>query len=305
VGIALLLSSALSPLDAQNAGMLVLESPAGTEAMAYGNAPYLWSSSPSLVFYAPALLERTAGAVVGFQRYASEGTLASAAASGDVLGGGFAIGAQYMRYGLDGGFPQDRDMQSVALTRGEIGVTEFVGSIGYARTLFGIRAGAALKYVEQSANRTRESSASVDLGLAKDVGPIMISLAGRNLGGDLKLSPGPTDPQPIEVQLPRQFIAGLSSQDFEVGPFDMAATTQVTRRRDGQYIPAGGVEVAYWPVAGYTFHLRGGLQRVSGDARSPFTLGGAFTGDAITIEYAYQAFDERGNAHRIGLRWNQ
>lgn len=293
---------AVGPAGAQSAGMLVLEAPASTEAMAYGNAPYLWSSSPSLLFQAPALLERASGAVAGFQRYASEGTLASAAAAGDALGGGFAVGLQYMRYGV-AAFPTGRDMQSVALTRGEIGVTEFAGSIAYARTLFGIRAGAVLKYVEQSANRTRESSASVDLGLAKDVGPIMINAAGRNLGGDLRLSPGPSGPQPLDLQLPRQFVLGLSTQDFEVGPLDMFATTQVTRRRDGEYIPAGGVEVSYWPVNGYTFRLRGGLQRVSGDARSPFTFGGAFTGDDITIEYAYQAFDESGNAHRVGLRW--
>ena len=292
----------VAPGTAQSAGMLVLEAPASTEAMAYGDTPYLWSSSPSALFYAPALLERSSGVVAGFQRYASEGTLASAAASGDALGGGFAVGLQYMRYGVDA-FPTSRDMQSVALTGGDIGVSEFVGSIGYARTFFGIRAGASLKFVEQSANRSRESSASVDLGLAKDVGPVMVSLAGRNLGGDLGLSPGPTGPDPLELGLPRQFSLGLSVQDFEVGPLDMLATARVTRRRDGEVIPAGGVEISYWPVVGYTFRLRGGLQRVSGDARSPFAFGGEFNADDIAIEYAYQAFDATGNAHRVGLRW--
>ena len=94
---------------------------------------------------------------------------------------------------------------------------------------------------------------------------------------------------------------GVSTEDFEVGAFDMFLTSQVARRRDGEVIPAGGVEVSYWPVQGYTFRLRAGLQRVVEDGRSPFTFGLAFTGDALTLEYAFQSFDGEGNAHRFGL----
>ncbi|MDH3733505.1 MAG: hypothetical protein OEU54_08215 [Gemmatimonadota bacterium] len=302
VAMALVGVLASSPLLGQSAGMLVLEAPASTESMAYGNAPYLFSASPSLIFYAPGLIETTAGVDASLQRYASEGTLASAAAAGSVFGGGFAIGIQYMRYGT-AEFPTIRDVQSQALTEGSIGVSEFVGTIGYARTILGIRTGATLKFAEQSGNATRESGAAFDLGLAKDVGPVMISLAGRNFGGDVTLSPGPEGSQDVTLELPRQYIAGVSVDDFEVGPLDMFLTSQVIRRRDGEYIPAGGVELSYWPVAGYTFRLRGGLQRVAGDDRSPFTYGAAFTGDDITIEYAFQAFDGEGNGHRIGLRW--
>ncbi len=258
--------------------MLLLESPASVETMAYGNAPNLFSSSPALLFEAPAMLGRVSGVSAGAQRYGSAGTLASIAGAGEFQGGGFALGVQYMRYGLDDGFPVLRDLQSEALTDGSTGVTEFVGSVGYARTLFGVRAGAVIKYAEVSADASRDGKVAFDFGLAKDVGPVMLTVSGRNFGRNLLLS-------------------------FEVGPLDMFATSQVIRRRDGEYIPAGGVELSYWPVAGYTFRLRGGLQRVPHDERSPFTFGAAFTGDDITIEYAFQSFDGEGNAHRIGLRW--
>jgi len=292
-----------APLTAQQAGMLLLESPASVETMAYGNAPNLFSSSAALLFEAPAMLGRSSGVAAGLQRYGGTGTLASIAGAGEFQGGGFALGVQYMRYGLDDGFPVLRDLQSEALTDGSTGVTEFVGSVGYARTLFGVRAGAVIKYAELSADASRDGNVAFDFGLAKGVGPLMLTLSGRNFGGNLLLSPGPVGPQAVELELPQQWIAGATSDDFEVGPLDMFVTSQVIRRRDGEYIPAGGVELSYWPVAGYTFRLRGGLQRVPDDERSPFTFGAAFTGDDITIEYAFQSFNGEGNAHRIGLRW--
>lgn len=301
LGIALSLGPAAAA--AQQAGMLVLEAPSSVQTMAYGNAPYLYTTSPALLFEAPGLIERADGVLASYQRYGSEGTLASIAGAGSALGGGFAVGVQYMRYGLDGGFPVERDLQSVALTDGEIGVTEFVGSIGYARTLFGVRTGAVLKYAEQSANRARDGNVAFDVGLAKEVGPVVLALTGRNLGGDLRLSPAPAGTQEAELELPTQWVAGVSLEEFQVGPLDMHVTSQVARRRDGQYIPAGGVEVSYWPVVGYTFRLRGGLQRVYEDDRSPFTFGAEFTADDIGIEYAFQSFDGEGNAHRFGLRW--
>jgi len=289
-------------LAAQQPGMLVLESPASTEAMAYGNAPNLFSESPSLLFFNPALLGRVRGGDAGFQRYGGEGTLATLAGAGTFQGGGFAAGLQYMRYGTEVGLPGVQDFQSVALTGGSVGATELVGTIGYGREVRGIDAGISLKYVEQSLDGRRDEGFAVDLGLAKHLGPLMVSVVGRNLGPNLDLedeTPGTT----TGFELPSLIAAGASTEKFELGPLDMLMTTQVMRRRDGEVIPAGGVEVSYWPVVGYTFRLRGGLQRVVDDARSPFTFGVAFTGDNITIEYAFQSFDGAGNAHRVGVKW--
>lgn len=284
--------------------MLVLESPTSTEAMAYGNAPDLFSQSPALLFFNPALLGQTSGAEGGLQRYGGEGTLATLVGAGAFQGGGFAVGLQYMRYGTELPLPGAQDLQSVAISEGAVGVTEIVGSVGYGRDLLGLKVGAALKYVEQSLDGRRDEGIAVDLGLATDLGPLMVSLVGRNFGADLEIDDvvsGAT----TRLELPSLIAVGASTDGFEVGPLDMLLTTQVSRRRDGEVVPAGGVEVSYWPLSGYTFRLRGGLQRVVDDARSPFTVGAAVTGDDITIEYAFQSFDGGGGAHRFGLRWRQ
>ena len=307
----LLALAASTPVSAQQAGMLVLEAPASIETMAYGNAPYLFSDEAGLLFYSPALLEQSSGVAAGFQRYGSKGTLTTLSGAGTGLGGGFAAGLQYMRYGVPLSLPQERDFQSVALTEGERSVTELTGSIGYARTLFGIRTGTALKYLQQTVDSHEDQTWAADFGLAKEVGRAMISLTVRNIGPDLKIVERPCpacDPaEPLvihDLELPSQIAVGVSLEQFEAGEFDMILTSQIMRRRDGEFIPAGGVEISYWPVQGYTFRIRTGLQRVTEDHRSPLTVGAAFTGDDITLEYAFQAFDERGRAHRFGVRWH-
>ena len=297
----LTVASSMRTLHAQQAGMLVLESPASTEAMAYGNTPYLYSRESGLLFYAPALLPRASGVTSGLQLYGSAGTLATLSGATGWQGGGIALGLQYMRYGSEPGAPVARDSQSVALDVGNLGVTEFVGSVGYGHEVYGLETGLVIKYVEQSLNQSGDRTIAFDIGVGGELGPVMVNVVGQNIGKNLEITGAPSDTHTLE--LPTQLSADVSLEEFEVGPLDMFVTARTTRRRDGQFIPAGGVEISYWPLRGYTFRLRGGIQRVVDDQRIPFTFGAAFTGDNITIEYAFQAFDGSGNAHRFGLRW--
>jgi hypothetical protein len=163
--------------------------------------------------------------------------------------------------------------------------------------LFGLRTGVGLKFLEQAVDGADGRGFAVDLGLAKELGSFLIHIGARNLGPDVDVSGGGP-----ELELPSQLVAGVSLESFEVGELDMLVTSQVVRRRDGEIIPAGGLEVSYWPVAGYTFRVRGGVQRTDDD-RSPFTFGAAFTGDDFTLEYAFQPFDGEGSGHRFGIRW--
>lgn len=294
---------------AQDAAIQVLEAPSTPSAMAWGNTPDLFADDPGLLFYTPALLSGTAGAAASLQRYGSEGTLASLAAAGPFQGGGFAVGLQAMRYEVSPGDPAPLgvDRQSVALTDGERGVQELAATLGYGIESGGWHAGIALKYVEVASDAQEGRTFAGDLGVARDLGEVRIGLALRNAGPNLERPPSP-DPTgaptvPPERELPTSVVAGLALEPFEVGPLDLFLTSRVTRRRDGEVIPAGGFELSYWPISGYTFRLRGGAERVAGDERSPITLGGAFTGDHITIEYAFQPFDGEGDAHRVGLVW--
>ena len=296
--VALWLAIGASAAEAQSrfagyAGLL-FEAPAGVEAASYGNAPYLLGSGAELIFYAPALIDRIDGLAAGLQRYGSEGTLATLAGAGSIGLGDFAVGLQYFRYNTER-FPETPNLQFPALKGDGPPLTEFVVSFGYARELFGaVGAGIVAKHLEYQYLGRTERATLLDVGVARGFGPTMVSIAARNLGSDLTHSGR-------ELRVPTQLTLGISTESFEVGELDMFLTSQVARRRDGEIIPAGGVEVSYWPVQGYTFRLRAGLQRVVEDKRSPFTFGLAFTGDALTLEYAFQAFDVDGNAHRFGL----
>ena len=277
-------------------GGLVLASPASVEAAAFGNAPYLLGGRADLLFYAPALITRSDGTAAGVHRYGGEGTLATLAGTGSVGLGDFAFGLQYLRYREPGGGPTP-ELQNWAFAPDGPSATEFAASLGYARELFGgVGAGVVVKYLEQvdfgggGTNRVL----LWDAGVAREFGATMVSLAARNLGPDFVPGDG-------GIGIPTQLALGVSTRSFEVGEFDVFLTGQLLRRRDGEIIPASGVEVSYWPVQGYTFRLRAGHRRVVEEGRSPFTFGLALTGDALTVAYAFQAFDVNGNAHRFGL----
>lgn len=286
------------------AGFLVLEAPAGTGAMALGDVPWLFGEDAALLFYTPAGLERVSGVSAALQRYGSEGTLVSIAGAGQWKGGGVALGLRSLRYDRPAGAMPGPDAQGLALAGGDIGVTALAGSIGYGHSVAGAHAGLALGFAEESVGGETARALFVDLGLARDVGPVRVGLAARNLGGDPRPGGEPGDgTEAARLELPTAVALGLSTRSFEAGPLDLFLAAEVARRRDGEVIPAGGVEVSYWPVTGYTFRLRAGLQRVSGDDRSPLTLGAAFTADDFTFEYAWESFDGEGDAHRFGLRW--
>lgn len=275
-------------------GALVLEAPASVAAAALGNAPHLLGGGADLLFYAPALIGRAGGFAAGLHRYGSEGTLATLAAKGSVGLGDIAVGLQYLRHGGPA-TATNPDLQAALAMPDGSPVTEFAASLGYARELFGLfGAGIATKYLELQAGSETSRAVIMDLGVAREFGAGMLSLTARNLGPDL-------DVDGRVVAIPTQLALGVTTESFEVGALDMFLTGQIARRRDGAIIPASGVEVSYWPVQGYTFRVRAGIQRVVEDARSPFTFGLALTGDALTLEYAFQAFDVDGNAHRIGL----
>ena len=103
--------------------------------------------------------------------------------------------------------------------------------------------------------------------------------------------------------LANRVTAGGSFQRWLVGPFDLGASAALSREADGTLIPALGGEVAWWPVTGRTFIGWIGIRRVEDGPAQKVTFGGAFRGDALGIEYAYQGFDTFGGAHRFGISW--
>jgi hypothetical protein len=301
LGIALLCAAVpLGPLQGQSNGNapLILELPAGTRALGLGGAYVLSAATSGALFHHPGLIGTARGFGFDVQRY-SAATMASVS-SGTALGsGGLAAGLQFLSYGMFGIAVTDVPFDAGALLRpGPVAVSELVGTLGYGREIAGFRTGITAKIVEQRIGSDRDATAAVDIGVVRQFWGITWGLSGQNLGPGLE-----TGTRGDGLPLPARVTLAASSRSHQLGPLDLIATAAVSRRRDGDIVPSGGIEISYWPIIGRTFTGRIGFRRVPGDGASPVTLGAAFTADNFTVEYAFEEFDGPGSAHRFGLRW--
>lgn len=172
--------------------------------------------------------------------------------------------------------------------------TEFVGTVGYAREVFGFGVGAAAKLVGQRSEGSRARTVAVDVGVAREIGPVSAALTVRNLGRDMEISGR-------RVPLPWQVALGAGVGRKPVGPLDIGGAVHVTREGGGEIVPGGGVEIAYWPIQRRVFVVRiGGTRVVEGDGL-PLTFGAGFEGDRIRLDYAFSDRDPISGPHRIGV----
>ncbi|MGM0669407.1 MAG: hypothetical protein ACQET1_06780 [Gemmatimonadota bacterium] len=302
----LLLGTVTAPAHAQNRdrGPLVLELPASTRALALGNAFQLDSRDSDAVFYHPGRVGRAQGLVASLQRFTANGTLTSLSAGQAWFGGGVALGLQNLTYGAPAraghdvqdilGLPAD---EASLREPGDVGISETVVSAGYGKSLFGAEMGVVGKYVEQRFDSRKASTLAADLGMAASAGPVTLGLSVQNLGPDLSFGGG-------DIPLPTRFTLGASSDAAPVGPLDLAASTALSYRLDGDLVPSVGLEVGYWPITGRTFVGRVGYRYRSKEYTAwPLTFGGAFLGDDITLEYAYQGFEDGDPSHRFSVGW--
>ncbi|MGW8265452.1 MAG: hypothetical protein ACWGSQ_03740 [Longimicrobiales bacterium] len=304
--ILLLLAGSASPSwgQSRDRGPIVLDLPASTRALALGNAFALGFRDSDAVFYHPGLLNQAEGMAAGLQWFGAGGTLTGLSAAQAWFGGGVALGIQHLAYQVpaesigtvDGilGLPAD---EGSLRDSGEAGASETVVSAGYGRTLMGIRMGAVAKFIDQNLGYRTASTMAVDVGIAMTPGPITMALSAQNLGPALGIAGG-------DVPLPTRFTLGASSRTAPVGPLDVSVSSALSYRLDGDLIPSLGLEVGYWPVNGRTFVGRAGYRyRSNGYSATPLTFGGAFLGDNIILEYAYQGFESGDPSHRFSLGW--
>ncbi len=276
---------------------IVLELPSSTRALGLGNAYVLTGQDSDALFASPGVLNRSRGASIAIQQYGAVSTMATLSTARSWAGGVLALGGQVLAY-----HPQTANFTNLQtdagglLSAGSFGASELVGSIGYGREVKGIQVGVVGKLIQQRLAGKNDATVAADVGLAKEVAGISIGLAVQHLGPRLSL-------QGAVLPLPARVTLGASTPRKPLGPLDIVGTVAVSRRRDAELIPAGGIEISYWPISGRTFTGRIGVRRIPTGGASPFTLGAAFTGDDITLEYAFEGFDAPGSAHRIGLRW--
>jgi len=289
-------------------GPIILQVPASTRALALGNSFALGFQDSDAVFYQPGLLSRAQGFAGSLQRYGSNSTLVTFSAGQSWLSGGVALGVQHLSYGANLTEPLHEPIPGSDILglsadigslrdKGHLGASEMVVSAGYGRTVKGIRMGLVGKLIEQRFGSQRAVTTSVDLGAMASPGPITLGLAVQNLGPDM-----PTRGE--EIPLPLRFALGATTQRAPVGPLDLSASSAVVYNVDGDVIPSVGLEVAYWPVTGRTFVARLGFRHLPEEQTgSPLTFGGAFMGDAIMLDYAYEGFDSGSPSHRFSVGW--
>jgi len=298
VALALVLAWA-GPSSAQNerALPLVLQLPMSTRALGMGNAYVLAQGDADAIFHYPGLLDTSRGLGLSLSRYGSESSLFAAAAAAEWFRGGVGLALQTLSYSAG-------TFAAGALARGESGlsergpvtVSEQVATLAYARSLFGFRIGLAAKLIEQRLTGDRDVTAAGDLGIARNVGPVVLGIAARNFGRD-------PDLENVEAELPWTVSLGGSTRSVPFGPLDIVAAAGGAWARDEHREAGGGIEAAYWPVSGRTLFGRVGVRWVEDSDARPLTLGAGFAGDRIVFDYAFQDFDNGEPLHRLTVRW--
>jgi hypothetical protein len=220
------------------------------------------------------------------------------------LSGGVVLGIQHLSYGAD---ERTEDLGDDLLKlpadvgslreNGNVGVSELVVSAAYGRTVKGIRMGFVGKLIEQRFGGRKGATSAIDLGAAASPGPLTVGFAVQNIGPAMPIGGG-------DIPLPLRFALGASTDRAPVGPLDLSASSAVIYSVDGDVTPSVGLEVAYWPVTGRIFVGRLGYRHLPGEqSGSPLTFGGAFMGDDIILDYAYEGFDSGSPSHRFSVGW--
>ncbi|TAK14955.1 MAG: hypothetical protein EPO35_08835 [Acidobacteria bacterium] len=168
-----------------------------------------------------------------------------------------------------------------------------VATIAGAVLYKGLRIGAAGKYAADRRD-INQHALLADVGVARNIWGGAVALAVQNLGHSTLSDLG------VE-KLPRRVAAGFSKAQ-SAGPLDLALFTQVSHR-SGWNSAAAGFEAGYSWIEGLSVTGRIGVRRPERTDEKPVSLGGAFTADRLTLEYALQLFDNSKRSHLVTIRW--
>jgi hypothetical protein len=279
-------------------GPILLRLPSSTRALAMGNVAVA-GRDDDVLFYNPAQLVAARGTSL------SVGQLSSTARSGALStvirfnSGGVALGATMAEF--------DSPLAAYPIARADLvsggPVLGSSGSlvVGVAQVIKSLRIGGAAKFVEERIGSTRSSRAVFDAGLGRDFFGYAFGLAVQNIGESF----APTTPPGSEFirlgsRMPLRTTLG-AMRGWNTTTFDFTATAAVSTLRDGFVVPAGGAEMFYSWLSGYTVIVRAGARRPE-KGEGPLTAGAGLTVDRLSLDYAIETLSGSRVAHRIGLR---
>jgi hypothetical protein len=273
----------------------VLQLPSSARALAMGDA-FVAGRGSEVLFYNPAMIGLQPGMAASAQMVGSQAAIGAISGAQTVGPLGVALGAQMLQFAEDalGGVRTSDDIAS----GGPSISTSVAASLGIASQFKGVRFGGAAKFVQEEVSGYRDGSAAFDVGVAKDFfGRVTVGIAGRDIGYGLRI-------QGESFELPTRVTLG----SFASAPplftyFDLNASAALSYRRDGELIPAGGIELTYVPLDGWAFSGRAGARRVVDySGTKPLTLGAGLAFDRLSVDYAFDQLVRGGGSHRVGIR---
>lgn len=286
-----------SPAAAQErTGPVVLRTPASPWALALGDGFTAGRGTSDILFYNPANLAMGVGVSASVQRWGSASTAASLSHVLTSSGWGIGVGLRYLDYGASGGALTH---PAELMSRGPHLASSLAASVGVSRVIKGLRTGVTLKYVEERLPAERDGFGVVDLGVGRELGIFSLGLTVRDLGPDRELAL-----QPLESPTRVSFGALLRTRPLGVF-FDYAAIAEVTLRRDGRVEAAGGGELVWVPLEGWSIAGRVGFrtpEKVGDLGQQPYTAGFGVSLDRFTLDYAADPYRGGRVGHRLGIR---
>lgn len=290
----LLVTLGVTPVAAQSGTPgLGHDIPTSTRAMALGGAYMMSADQADAVFQHPSLLLGASGMTLDIQRWGTESGSMSASAVTSWFSGsvGVGVGVQAMQHGyalVPGGYSLDPLFEPVS--PGDDPVSERAAVLGLSRNLDigDVDWGLAVRLSEERIGVARRTDVEVLLGASREVGPLTLGVTFPDVGRSI-----------ADVNI------GAGAYGWELGPLDVGVSGRVGGFHD-EVVAGAGLEVGYWPIRGRTFVGRVGIQSIpeSSDA-SPLTLGFAYWGDALVLEWAFQPFEgaPESGTHRFSVGW--
>jgi hypothetical protein len=282
--------------SAPPAGPLVLLLPTSTRATGFGNA-WVAGRDDYSVFYNPAQITQTNGIGGSFTRYGFNGTLGA-------LTGGVTVGP--LTYGWGVSLVEFKARSTSAYpfapveltsngTRDALSVAAVAGA-NY--TYKGFRLGVGTTYAEDRVAADPASAKAAihgtfllgDVGLSHPLWGGTAALAAENIGDRSRTRTSPT-----------QTALGWNRQ-MQAGEFDLGFATQLSVRN--RWLgAAGGAEIGYGWIEGWSAVIRAGAHRTETSAQRPVSFGGTLNADRLAFDYAVEFFEGNRQAHHLSVRW--
>jgi hypothetical protein len=302
---ALLLLSSAAYAQAPSPGFVVLSLPSSPRTTALGNA-WVAGRDADVIFYNPAQLAgaRSSDAAFAFTsdspstKHVTLGSTYSAGKWSLTLG----WGVQFVDFHANSSAiaPLTSLNPSTLLTTGPANGSSTLMVVGGAIVYKGFRIGVDGKYLADRVtpltpgdNGYQSQAILADLGVGRTMFGGTLAASVQNLGHA-------HDPFGTTSGVPTQTLFGYSRTQ-SAGLVDFAFYSEGLVR-SGWWSPAGGVDMNYSWIEGYSVSLRAGVRRPEITGAKPFAFGAAFSADRLTVEYAVQLYDGRAS-NGVTVRW--